>query len=513
MRSLTQKFWFAASFLIASALAFDASGQLTTQPSELCTGSPCRNLWVAEDGDDGRDCSSEADACATIGRAVSIAVQRGDTINVKAGVYTEGQAGCTYFGVDAMACFDADGTEDDPIVLQSAPGHEGRVQIDGGTTFVGLNLRSHDYITVRNLEIVRMNVAGVVSGGPAVTSVDPNDESAFAVGVVVEGNHIRDVVSLNSGSNPGGVRMDNAKDWVVRNNLIDTVCGQPGEGGCRYTNSGCIYSYYIWNATIEHNVCRNSGTAVKWKDHIVGKDGNPAHFGSLVRYNVGFELLYGFLISSGNQEPEASNHTVTNNIFHSMDNGCMIVLPQIANGDQSINFVFNHNVCVAPLNGVASNSEFDDIRGNIFVNVLSIAGGTYAFNDDGTSEINASDYNVFAPELGHMRMARPTAAADYYTLPEWQAALASDNVPLQFDFPDTHSIEATIGDLFTDFVNRDFRLAPGSPAVDLLPNGDDAGAYQTGHEIIGLLPGHMTQGLLFADGFENGTSAWSAVVD
>jgi len=42
--------------------------------------------------------------------------------------------------------------------------------------------------------------------------------------------------------------------------------------------------------------------------------------------------------------------------------------------------------------------------------------------------------------------------------------------------------------LFVDLANKDYRNAPGSPAIGFMPDGSNAGPYQTGHEVIGLLP-------------------------
>ncbi|MGH1543157.1 MAG: hypothetical protein ACRBHB_22255 [Arenicella sp.] len=470
--------------------------------------------WVATNGDDDNGCVGELNACRTIARAVSQARQPGDIVNIKSGTYTttSAAADCSYFGVPVFACVNGDGIQERPITIQSAPGNTAPVILDGASNLAGIHLLGHDYIIIQNLELANMHTVGIYNGGPPVTNV--SDESDFSVGVQVLNNYIHDVRSVNAGSNPGGIRMDNAKDWIVKNNLIHTVCGLPAEGGCRYINAGCIYSYYIWNATVENNECSHSGAFIHWKDHVLDANGNPTLFGSLTRYNLGYNLTYGFYISHGNRDPQSSNHFVTHNIFYNIDSACMSLITDTANGALSVNYVFEHNICDGTDVGILSfSAQLNRSRGNIFSDITGFPApgiaDIYRFRTNAGSEnthaqLDYSDYNIFADSSNNVQkfprsnMNDPHSTHIYNSLSTWQNALSANNggaASLTMGSPDTNSIEVHSQSLFvnnTTALSRDYHYADNSPAINFMPDGTNAGPYEIGNEVIGLLDKPVT---------------------
>jgi hypothetical protein len=56
--------------------------------------------------------------------------------------------------------------------------------------------------------------------------------------------------------------------------------------------------------------------------------------------------------------------------------------------------------------------------------------------------------------------------------------------------PDSHSKVVTAAATFVNRAARDYRYKTGSPALNLLGQGNHAGPYQTGNEIIGTLPSY-----------------------
>jgi len=450
-------------------------------------------FWVSPSGDDANNCTSENSSCRSIGAAMPLANTPGDIVNIKAGTYNTAQPGCNFYEHNSIACPIADGTPTAPIIIQAAPGDEGKVILDGGRTLIGINIKDHDYITVRNLELANISSIGIAGAGQRITNMDKDDNTGLSVGVIIENNYIHDVYAIGGGKNPGGIRLDGSKDWVIRNNKIDTVCG--GTEGCLYINAGCIYSYVVINATVENNECSNSGALVHWKDHVVDLNGQPTIKGSTVRNNISHDTFHGFYISHGDQNPESSNHTVTNNIFYNIHSSCMALFTDTADGAPSTNYTFNNNVCDGADVGIYSMSaQITSSKGNIFSNVTGFpsAGNSdiYRFFDNDDTRLDASDYNVFSPSFPRVNMSNPTASLIFYNLTSWNSATLSTNRNINTHAPDINSVEALRDTIFNDVSGRDYTLKAGSPALGIMPDGSNAGAYQYGNEIIGLLPGY-----------------------
>lgn len=450
------------------------------------------SYWVATNGNDSNNCIAENTACRTIGQALSLATQAGDIINIKSGTYQATQPGCTYFTIPTIGCLQGSGTAAKPIVIQAAPGHESGVTLDGQGSYAGIHLKGHDFVHIRHLQIINMHTVGITNGGPNVRAVANDDD--FSVGVSVTNNRISNIRSVNSGSNPGGIRMDNSKSWVVRDNSIHTVCGLEHEGGCRYINAGCIYSYRVWDATVEHNECNNSGSMVKWKDHVLDADSLPTLPGSIVRYNLGYDLAYGFHVSHGDQDPQSSNHTVSNNIFYHIDSACMVLFTETLSDTQSVNYRFEHNICdKADVGILSTHAQLASSRGNIFSNITgypsTAISDIYRFSNNNQARLDSSDYNIFSPDFPRSLMSNPTGDFIYNTLTQWQnpSSVNGGNLPQSLNTqPDPNSFIAQANALFIDADNHNYLPADNAPSSNAMPDSSNIGAYRFGNEIIGI---------------------------
>lgn len=125
------------------------------------------------------------------------------------------------------------------------------------------------------------------------------------------------------------------------------------------------------------------------------------------------------------------------------------------------------------------------VRGNILVN----GGGMYRFmHTDKISRLTEANHNLFSPHVitAVMDEYGPNPVL-YWTLAQWQAALASQSSALAVNHPDTGSQVTNVGTLFVDRPGRDYRHQPSSPALGFMPDGSHCGPYQLGTERIGLL--------------------------
>jgi len=116
----------------------------------------------------------------------------------------------------------------------------------------------------------------------------------------------------------------------------------------------------------------------------------------------------------------------------------------------------------------------------------------FSRSSDKKPVLNLSDYNIYDTSNSAFNNvmtvdAYGDAAQDFATLPPWQAALASDFVTLNFDNPDVNSITATPENLFDNLDDKNYIYKVDSPAIGFMPDSSNAGPYQFGNEIIGLL--------------------------
>lgn len=242
-------------------------------------------LFVATDGNDGNDCSTIANRCRTVQRAVQMALQ-GDTIKVAAGTYT--------------------GTNNVPVV--------------------------GDFV-------VALTKTVVVRGGYDASFVDPPDRDANPT--VLHGEGVRRVLYI-SGSGPtlenliitggygsfsgGGIYVEHASPIIAGNQIFDNVAN--GDGGAIFINGGSaqvlenqiISNTATWSGGLRvindadviiaanqilTNVAQNSGGGID-VDCCGGT--TPLIEGNVIAYNDGGSRGGGIIVNS-------TNGMVINNIL------------------------------------------------------------------------------------------------------------------------------------------------------------------------------------------------------
>ncbi|MDB4363240.1 right-handed parallel beta-helix repeat-containing protein [Pseudomonadales bacterium] len=465
------------------------------------SGSYGTEYWVSKSGDDQNNClNSTTDACLTIQKGVS-RLAPGDTLNVKVGTYSDdGGAGPysppgTFCGwldsepASSNVCVNNNGTAESPITLQAAPGDEGRVVIDAQGNKVGIHLQNSDYIRIRGFKIINARTAGIASWGQPENNVA--DESRLSIGVVVENNSILNTTG-QWGKNTSAVALWGTKDWIVRNNFID---GVSAEGGSLASG---MQSYGVINALIENNHIINADFGIYWKDHFIADlTARTSIFESEIRYNLIQSRDRGITLGiKGSNTVEVGDNHIHHNIIYGFGNwaaGIQVATAgAFAKGGQ---IVIEHNILDGANNssfGISADST-DDLRitGNIILRtslVLELV--NYSGSATKRVALSESNYNVYDASGFQIYADRYSSSGGslIYDLADWQKLVESDLMSLDVSNPDRDSITVNATSLFLSDVDDGYRLAEGSSATGLMPDGSSAGPYQYGNEIVGLLP-------------------------
>ncbi|WP_198263398.1 right-handed parallel beta-helix repeat-containing protein [sulfur-oxidizing endosymbiont of Gigantopelta aegis] len=382
---------------------------------------------------------------------------------------------------------ESSGTLDKPITLQAAPGHEGKVIVDGQGTNTLFFIGDRDYIVIQNLHIINAYSQAIGSRGKSARIYDDANSS---IGVHILNNYIFNTNSNTAGANIAAIRLDHSKDWVIRNNTIDRITQNGILAKANHTSG--IQAYEYNNILIENNKITNVSSGILWKDHnVISDDGSGSiiyHNGSEIRFNIIAEASNAIsLITNRSGGDEAANHFVHHNIFYNISTAG-IHINMSDSLFSSTNFRIEHNIFDNVSLGVTNDSfKQSSFLGNIFVNCLK---SCIDFKDetDIDAQLVASDYNVFDNTFKVSIDRYGISQRSFKTLTDWQAAKTIDFVALSFDFPDSNSIISSADLLFMDSVNRDYHYKNTSPAKSLLADASNAGPYQLGTELIGLLP-------------------------
>jgi len=191
------------TLLLASLLLLSLP-QLFVSPADAQS-----TYWVSKTGSDANGGTSAADAFLTIQRGVSV-LGAGDTLNVRAGIYTDDggaspyrPAGAFCGGADSdptssNVCIDKNGTPGNLITIQAAPGEEGQVTIDGQGDKIAINLGNSDYLRIRGFNLVNSRSRAINSWGQLQNVVA--DPSALSVGVVIENISVQIRTALPCGA-------------------------------------------------------------------------------------------------------------------------------------------------------------------------------------------------------------------------------------------------------------------------------------------------------------------------
>ncbi len=314
------------------------------------------------------------------------------------------------------------------------------------------------------------------------------------------------------GKNVSAIGMWGSKDWVVRNNKLEKVYrdgGSPQAG---------IQAYGVINALIEHNYISDVGNGVFWKDHYITDLATRGKvFESEIRYNkieaTSSPILIGI---RGTNTVEAGDNYIHHNIFygHGLNAGGGITVAMGSAFAQSGDMRVEHNLIdgegIAHSIGIGIDASRNiTVKGNIIIRTKTNAAYTAWTSQvplGKTPVLNVSDYNIYNTFNQMIGVDVYGAGSQFFpTLAPWQAALNTDFVSLNFDNPDVNSITEIPENLFDNLDDKNYIYKASSPAIGFMPDGSNAGPYQFGNEIIGLLsqwPGTSPAGLIFTNGFE-----------
>lgn len=471
----------------SSALSSSSSSSSNTSGDDAVLYNG-KTYWVSKTGDDANNCLLESlSECATIQKALSL-IAPGDRVYIKSGTYIENSQlsaytnSCSWFNGVGSLCINTSGTKAHPILISAAPGSaEDSVVIDNVNARVGIVILANDYITFRGLSIKNSVKNAIANGGQAGNEVA--DTSLLSIGVIIENCSFYGVTTPDSGDNIAAIGMWSTQDWIVKNNLIENVLAGSG-----------IRAFGVINALIEHNNIRQVSSGILWKDHFIKDLTTRQHvFESEIRYNLISATDYGVLIQiRGTETPEAGDNYIHHNIISGIVNGEPAGLRFAMSGAyaQSGSLTFTNNLvdCSSASNSVGvtlDSSENAEFFGNILIR-CSLPIEAIKYGNTIFSNISKSNYNLFMGSFGAVMDRYSPSAVTYPTLVNWQAALDSGSFSLGFNNPDLNSKYNSYSSSF--FTNeKPYLQSASSPAKSMLPDGTNAGPYQLGSEIIGIV--------------------------
>ncbi len=485
------------------------------------------DYWVTKTGNDNNSCTNNIiNACLTIQKGVSL-LSAGDTLNIGAGIYNDDGGNSPYIpNGTVVGWLDANppssnviitvnGTFGNLITIQAIPGDEGLVTIDAENQRMAIHMQSSDYIRIKGLNIINSRGSAITSWGQSANAVA--DVSRLSIGVVIENNRIINTTG-DYGTNICAISMWGSQDWVVRNNYIDTS-HELNIGTTIFNRFGNgIMAYGVINALIENNEIVNVGSGIFWKDHFLTDLATRGLVNeSEVRYNkitaLGAPVYIGI---KGSNSVESGDNYVHHNIFygHGSNEEGGVRISMAGAFAQSGDVRIEHNLIdgegILHSRGISiDGSRNITIIGNIIIRT-KVAIDYIAYDSSVAvgkkPVINNSDnniYNTFSTLITVDKYG--TLGAGFTQLSNWQTALASQFESLNYDNPDTNSITEIPEDLFDNLDDKNYMNKLGSPAIGFMPDGSNAGPYQFGNEIIGLLPqwpGNSLSEDIFSNGFE-----------
>ena len=426
-------------------------------------------------------------AFETINHALSI-VTPGDGIAIAAGTYQEeaipvgGKHNIPVSWLPVTA-----GTQANKIFIFAEPGDEGSVLLDGQLTSYGFFMsggaeRGNHYL-FRDLNFQNCRSACIGNWD----YIDPlRAEADMSTGIIIEDCDF-DHTGSNYGQNVSHIAFWGSLGWVMRNNTLadcDEDTGAPDRSG-----SG-MQSYQMQRSVIYHNTFdgTNQGTGILYKSYFTKTDDAAYHCGDIFlnKFIGGIDGIQAIVQGTG--WPGNMFTCVNNNVFDSPSRYAINFTQTISEfGGQEIR-IHNNTQYGANWSELYTGVWPVKRSGNL---TISSTRDLVAQLQSTTKQtkINYSDYNIFDSSLavdldvnGSGVGGTPTA---YTSLATWQAALSSATVTLDMDNPDPNSIQSDAATLFTNAATGDFTNKAGSPALGLMPDGSNAGAYQIGTEQIG----------------------------
>lgn len=443
---------------------------------------------VAKTGNDGTgDGLSLATAWLTIDFALQQITIAGQTLTIHAGNYQEiGSYTIQDSYRAALSIAHASGTLSEPITLRAAIGDEGLVNIDGQNTKAGVLVGFSDYIYMWGLRFINNSLCAVA----VYDTIDPVfNPTRLSRGLRFENSYFGNSIMPASGVNTACLRLFGTHDLIIRNCYLTSTD----------TNCNGYQSYSQTNTLFEHNYVDVVNNGVYFKDHMI-KDlvTREVCIGAEIRFNFIKTTTSALQVGLQGTDTQEAGYTY---YHHNISKGHIVggeyaAIKANMNGafGQSTKLRIEHNI--ADMAGVTDGyfldaSAMDNIQmlGNIATGMKQIVNLQYS--NSKSCRITKTDYNIYEHTGGYAALDRFSIyLKSYTTLTEWQAILAKDSEQVVIDNPDSNSIISSAVVLFTDPVLDDYTHKVGSPALGFMSDGSNAGAYQLGTEVIGLLPSY-----------------------
>lgn len=430
-------FSFSVLFLAATALpGLAASGEVYYVD---------KNHPAASDSNPG----TESQPWKTIQKAAST-LQAGETVLVKAGVYTELYSGTPETAKRGIKPQNS-GTAGAPITYKAYPGDN--VVVDQQMQGTGF-LVTKDHIVISGFEI-----RNAIGGGVNVSF-------SGADYVTVENNHIHHIDG-GSGDNVGGIKF-NACGWCVAdNNRIHDIY----VGGVFYHDAAGIHSYDMHDTVIKNNDISRAARAVFHK-RSSGQKGAVIH--NNVFHDVDEGIFYGI---GGTGDPGHFGHEVYENVFYNMRNGVVSRLWETSTASEGLSI--HSNVFAAENAVILGGYRGVEVWDNIF-----LGNGRKIVTTDSSSgwdsHIDFADYNLYDGGIYNI-IAASGSEKTYRTIDEWRTA---GSFPGITGTPGANSLVTSAG--FVDAGAHDYHLLADSPAVGTGRYSQSIGAYPDGSGVIGL---------------------------
>jgi len=467
-------------------------------------------------GNDGADGSTPQTAKRSLYLVAndSVSVRGGTTIHLMEGVHD--YTFTDHDNVRTLAFFRTQtGTAEFPITIQAMAGHEGRVILSGrdhdtqvqhvqrGIMFAG------DHFHFKNLIFLDFRSRCIQSYGTNAQAMNPrwgndNGIGGFKKFATVEGLVVDNCVFWDMYNTDiiCAVRADGGDEVTIRNSFSGKmfrnqpnnnifgwgwgfICEQYNERSTRILNCTGYWLQSLYfakqqsctaettaeplQAELGYNYCELMMDGMKWQDA-----NNYCPLGS---YYVHHNIL-------NNGTENGINFAVTTKGTTHSGIGTDV---EALVGTQRV----EHNTVLGKYAQNLTGVRMGSIQGNIYIT----SDRTYRGTQESTplqewSGIHGPvDYNVYGGFSVYLRAFQEGVQVEQqYNFTQWQAATPADHSYVKVTNPDQNSALVTsniTGTLFNDFANRDFTNKAGSPAIGIMPDGSNAGAYQEGDEIIG----------------------------
>ena len=359
------------------------------------------------------------------------------------------------------------GTASKPITIEGDPtlppiiDQEQDEFASGSNTALGLLLDCVSHVVVRNIEVTRVNEAGISS------SIRGDCETN---NITLEGNRIHHVYGEKY---VGGIRLMGVNDVIIQNNSISNIFSQEASEDHEFSKEGRGLSNIIIDGNtftslhsgivINAQGLGNSNYSLNADESVTNLQIQNNNF-MQVKLPVNFHNRIND--DSANDEIKTglfSSVDVSGNLFYDVEESSILI--KLGDSEyQSESFcIFNNNFIDTALTAIdISGVQGVEIYNNIFVKPGSHILATRSPEEPITNSINFIDYNFFweVVNLTWLLDAGGDSETLFSGLSSWQADKSHPQVTTE---PDIASLNAN--PVFVDPLNNDFRLSDASPAI------------------------------------------------